>query len=222
MLAPITLCPLIATQSAASQKTICIDPGHPSDASRGTAGKHTTEIKVAWRIATLVSVNLRKDGYTVVLTKSREQQFVTNRRRAEIANKAHAAILLRLHCDAASDSGFGVYYPDHPGRAKDGHRGPSQEVLTHSKQAATVFHASMAQSLRGQLRDRGLMTDRQTAIGARQGALTGSIYSQVPTVLIEMVVLTNPRDEAFVLSKAGEQALAKAIAQATEAAVSNR
>jgi N-acetylmuramoyl-L-alanine amidase len=154
------------------------------------------------------------------MTKTKEQQFVTNRRRAEIANEAHASLLLRLHCDAASDSGFGIYYPAKRGRARDGHRGPNVAVLRASKLAAQLFHVAMATEIKGQLRDRGLMTDMQTAIGAKQGgALTGSIYSEVPTVLIEMVVLTNRHDEAFVTSKSGEVALAKAIAKATEAAV---
>ncbi|MHB8635303.1 MAG: N-acetylmuramoyl-L-alanine amidase family protein [Fimbriimonadaceae bacterium] len=198
---------------------ICIDPGHPSESGRGAIGKHTTEIKVAWRIANLVATKLRTDGYAVVLTKSNEQQFVTNRRRAEIANNAHAALLLRLHCDASSASGFGVYYPDRAGQAPDGHRGPSKEVLTRSATSAKIFHAEVAKRLAGKLHDRGLMSDMKTAIGGRQGALTGSIYSKVPTVLIEMVVLTNRHDEAFVTSKIGERELSNAIAAAAEAAV---
>ena len=203
----------------AAAQTICLDPGHPSEAGRGTAGKHTTEIKVAWRIANLVAAKLKSDGYTVVMTKTSEQQFVKNRRRAEIANSAHAALLLRLHCDASGETGFAVYYPDRTGRAPDGHRGPSREVLTESAIAAHKFHAEVAKQLAGQLHDRGLMTDMKTAIGAKQGALTGSIYSQVPTVLIEMVVLNNRHDEEFVTTKAGEQALANAIAKAAEASV---
>src|SRR5579862_4418138 len=197
-----------------SQSTICLDPGHPSESGRGAAGKHTTEIKVAWRIATLVAAKLKADGFTVVMTKTTEQQFVKNRRRAEIANKAHAALLLRLHCDASGESGFGVYYPDRAGRAPDGHRGPSAEVLKLSSAAARRFHTAVAKELDGKLHDRGLMTDMQTAIGGKQGALTGSIYSQVPTVLIEMVVLTNRHDEAFVTSKVGERELSNAIAAA--------
>ena len=218
-----TLILAAALTTLAPAQTICLDPGHPSEASSGTAGKHTTEIKVAWRIAVLVKAKLQAEGYRVVMTKTKEQQYVTNKHRAEIANAAGAALLLRLHCDAASDSGFGVYYPARTGRARDGHRGPSADVLRMCKPAAGAFHAVMAAQLKGQLRDRGLMTDMQTAIGAKQGgALTGSIYSEVPTVLVEMVVLTNRHDEAWVMSKAGEKALSDAIAVAAEAAVGKR
>jgi len=211
------------TSPTAAAQTICLDPGHPSEAGRGATGRNTTEIKVAWRIAVLVKAKLQADGYQVVMTKSKEQQYVTNKRRAEVANGAGAALLLRLHCDAGSDSGFGVYYPGQVGRARDGHTGPSAEVLRQSKLAAERFQAALSTQLKGQLHDRGLMTDKQTAIGAKQGgALTGSIYSQVPTVLVEMVVLTNQHDEAFVMSKAGEKTLSDAIAVAAEAAVGKR
>jgi len=70
--------------------------------------------------------------------------------------------------------------------------------------------------------DRGLMTDRQTAIGKRQGALTGSIYSQVPVLLIELAVLTNPKDEKFLASKDGFEHLCQAIAAGVRVAVPRR
>ena len=34
----------------------------------------------------------------------------------------------------------------------------------------------------------GVKTDRQTAIGGKQGALTGSVFSEVPVVTVEMLV----------------------------------
>jgi len=39
------------------------------------------------------------------------------------------------------------------------------------------------------LKDGGVRGDSKTLIGSKQGALTGSIFSQVPIVTIEMVVL---------------------------------
>jgi N-acetylmuramoyl-L-alanine amidase len=57
-----------------------------------------------------------------------------------------------------------------------------------------------------------------TAVGAKQGALTGSIFSLVPVILVEMVVLTNSVDEAFFL-KHGKTKLADALEQGVVAAV---
>lgn len=198
--------------------TICIDPGHPSDAGSGTRGKHSTEIGVAWQVATALEAELKAEGFRVVLTKHAEPEMVTNRRRAEIANEARAALMVRLHCDAGEGSGFAVYYPDRKGTWK-GNTGPDATVLQSSALAGKRFHLAMAETLAGSvLKDNGLKTDMQTAIGARQGALTGSIFSQVPVVLVEMVVLTNPKDEDFILSEAGKTLVVKALARGVLAA----
>ncbi|HLK13331.1 MAG TPA: hypothetical protein VKT78_00875, partial [Fimbriimonadaceae bacterium] len=94
----------------------------------------------------------------------------------------------------------------------------SADVLRRTKPVAEAFHTALANALAGKLHDRGLMGDGKTAIGGRQGALTGSIYSRVPTVLVEMVVLTNRHDEAFITSQQGSAAMAEALAMAAEKA----
>jgi N-acetylmuramoyl-L-alanine amidase len=204
--------------SLAAAQTVCLDPGHPSENGAGSRGKRLTEVEVAWRVAKRLEELLLADGYQVVLTKRTQNEKVVNRRRAEIANSSQADLLLRLHCDAAAGSGFGVYYPAHSGRA---HRvtGPSAAVRQASAALARKFHPAVAQALQGVHKDRGLRTDRQTAIGRRQGALTGSIFSKVPVLLVELAVLTNPRDEAFLASKKGFEALCQALRKGVYAAV---
>ncbi len=201
-----------------SAQTVCIDPGHISEVGAGTKGRKTTELKVAWEVAQLLKERLAQKGITTVLTKSKIDQKVLNRERSAIANKNKVDLMVRLHCDAAAGSGFAVYYPSRKGTAR-GVTGPSQAVLTRSKAAANRFHAAMAKTLAGSLKDNGLKTDLATAIGAKQGALTGSIHSQVPVLLVEMVVLTNPKDEAFVVSRSGRAALVEALTQGVLAAV---
>jgi N-acetylmuramoyl-L-alanine amidase len=200
-------------------RKICIDPGHPSEVGIGTKGKKATEVGVAWRMALLVKDLLRERGATIVLTKSREREMVKNRRRAEIANAANADLMLRLHCDAEGRTGASVYYPDRPGRSSDGMRGPSAAVIAISRKAGQAFHPAFRAELNGVFADRGLLTDAQTFIGGKQGALTGSIYSKVPVLLVEMCVLTSPADEAFITSKSGEARMARALAKGAEAAV---
>lgn len=190
--------------------TICIDPGHPSEVGPGTRGKKITEMRAVWLVGQKLERRLKARGMKVVMTKSREKEKVTNRRRAEIANQAQADLMIRLHCDAQSGRGFATYYPDRAGRAQ-GRTGPSPEVLRQSKLAATAFHSEAARVLRGHLPVLGLYTDRRTKIGAQQGALTGSIFSEVPVLLVELVVLTHPQDEAFILTDAGQEKLAEAL-----------
>lgn len=199
-------------------QTICIDPGHPSENGRGSRGKALSEIEATWKVGVRLRQILEKDGYRVVMTKSDQEEMVTNRRRAQIANDAKSDLMLRLHCDAAAGSGISAYYPKEPGTAH-GRTGPSDRVRTRSGELARLFFPAVVQALDGQHASRGLMTDRQTAIGKRQGALTGSIFSSVPVILVELAVLTNPKDEAFISSPKGVEALAQAMAAGVRAAV---
>ena len=201
-------------------KRVCIDPGHPSEVGIGTQGKRVTEVGIAWLVALRVRDILTERGAKVLLTKNTERQMVTNRKRAEIANKFEAHLLLRLHCDADAGTGIAVYYPDKQGKTRDGVVGPSSAVIATTAKMAVPFHKALIASLgTDKLKNRGLKTDRETFIGGKQGALTGSIFSTVPTILVEMVVLTNPHDEAFIADPAGREKMAVALADATQAAL---
>lgn len=191
---------------------ICIDPGHPSENGIGAAVSGATEVGIAWRVALRLRDLIRVCGGIVILTKSREREYVTNQRRAEIANRAHADLMVRLHCDdAPGATEITTYCPDREGTAPDGFRGPVLAVRAASRHAAQPFHAALVRSLADVLADRGCLTDRQTAIGARQGALTGSIRSEVPVVLVEMCVLSSAHDRAFITRPDGEERLARAL-----------
>jgi N-acetylmuramoyl-L-alanine amidase len=196
---------------------VCIDPGHPSENNDG--GELTNglrEVTVNWEVAVLLRRELESDGFTVVMTKEGESEFVTNKDRAEMANRAQADLLLRLHADAGKASGFTVYYPRKQGTAR-GVTGPAVDVLRSSKSAAQAFHAALAQGLRGKLKDNGLRGDEQTFIGGKQGALTGSIFSKVPTILVEMVFLTTPQDAEWIKQPSNKKLMAEAIAEGIRA-----
>jgi N-acetylmuramoyl-L-alanine amidase len=199
-------------------QTICIDPGHPSEVGRGTSGKKISELTAAWKVAKLLEGKLKKAGMTVVLTKAKEGQFVKNKDRAEIANKAKADLLVRLHCDANEGGGFAVYVPMKKG-ISGGKTGPSEAVIKVSTELGKLFHAELAKHLSKHLKDNGLLGDIRTAVGAKQGALTGSIFSKVPVVLVEMCCLANTKDEEFMASATGRENMAEALFKATKAAL---
>ena len=202
-------------------ETVCIDPGH-SKATVGATGRHGgVEYKLCWQVALKLKADLEKSGLTVVLTKQNVTENVTNENRAAIANKNNAALFLRLHCDAGKESGFATFYPAKSG-VKDGVRGPSLEVIAASKKAAVVFHPAAIADLAGALKSRGIRTDKQTAIGSKQGALTGSIFSKVPVVLVEMCVLSNAKDEAFILKEQNQERLAHALAEGVRAVLASK
>ncbi len=192
---------------------VCIDPGHASETSAGNVVQNgTTEVHIAWVVAMKLKALLDAEGIKVVMTKHREEEVVTNKDRARLANRAKAALMIRLHCDASEDSGYAVYSPDRQGTVQ-GVTGPSQAVIDRSRLAAEAVHQGMVSVLGGVLKDGGVRGDSKTFIGSKQGALTGSIFSEVPAVLIEMVVLSNPADAEFIKSEDGQQKMARAIAE---------
>ena len=197
---------------------VCVDPGHTSETSQGTASRdgRLTERHVNWVIGLRLKTLLESEGATVVLTKTSERQIVANRRRAEIANAAQADLLLRLHCDSGETSGLATYYPDRQGR-RFGVTGPSLSVIAASRRAARVFQPVVIAALGGTERDAGIKGDSQTAVGGKQGALTGSIFSRVPALTVEMCVLTNAHDYRFIRAPAGQEAMARALAAGVRA-----
>jgi N-acetylmuramoyl-L-alanine amidase len=191
---------------------VCIDPGHPSENNDGeklTNGLRETTLN--WEVALLLKQRLEADGFKVVLTKTTEKEFVTNRRRAEIANAAKASLFLRLHADEGKSTGFTVYYPSRPGRSQ-GVEGPSAEVLAASKRAGSLFHHAFASNLKGQLKDNGLRGEEGTFIGGKQGALTGSIFSKVPTLLVEMIFISSPKDAEWIKQDSNKRVMVQALA----------
>jgi len=215
VLAAILLCILTTPGVTGSpdKPVVCLDPGHPSEINDGYQKQNgTTETHINWDVAQRVRNLLVKDGYKVVMTKQRENQLVRNVRRAEIANRAHAAIMLRLHCDTGDGTGFRVFYPNQA--ARDGKvTGPPADVRERSRVAADAIHEGIVSTIGDRLHDNGVTTDRSTTVGRKMGgALIGSIHSNVPVVLVEMVFLNNSKDAAFIKSEEGQKLFAQALA----------
>ena len=205
-------------KAADARTIVCIDPGHPSEVASGKNVQNgTSETETNWLVATRLREALEARGYEVVMTKASEDELVKNKDRALVANRARASLMIRLHCDASTEHGFAVYYPDRKGRAKDGTTGPAPDVIEESRRAAEAVHSGLVEGLSDALDDNGVRTDYQTKVGREQGgALTGSIFSEVPVVTIEMVVLSNGADAEFIKTEEGQRRMAEAIAKGVE------
>jgi N-acetylmuramoyl-L-alanine amidase len=209
---PVKETPAPVKTPAARQKAVCIDPGHPSEVNSGsTIQNGTTEVHIAWVVALRLKQILEDQGFKVTMTKSREGELVKNVDRAAIGNSSGAELMVRLHCDAGNDEGFAVYAPDRQA-TKENTTGPPQAVIDKSKILADAIDREMSKSLTRDLKNGGVRGDSQTAVGSQQGALTVSIFSRIPIVTIEMVVLSNKADAEFIKSEAGQQKMARAVA----------
>jgi len=210
------------TQSDYKKIIVAIDPGHPSETSSGCAHHGTTELQICWEVALKLEELIAKESIlSSIKTKQEVNTKVTNRERAEIANKAGAAILVRLHCDSGNGSGYTVYYPDKPGTAQ-GVTGPNEDVISQSRLAAECMQLGLAKILGSHLKLNPIRTDSITYVGLKQGALTGSIFSRVPAVVVEMVYLSNASDAVFIKDAKGQDLVARGILAGIEEFISKK
>lgn len=198
---------------------VCVDPGHPNTFNAATDMVNgTNENRINWQVGVRLERQLKEAGYEVVMTRNAELHSVENKDRARICNAAGAALVVHLHCESTPGTGFALYYPDREGvydykdDPENGFRGPSAAVRSESRNLGGLVANGMTSSLAGTLANRGVYGDSRTAVGSRQGALTFSIFSEIPTLTIEMVVLTNKKDAEFIKAAAGQEKMAAAIA----------
>jgi N-acetylmuramoyl-L-alanine amidase len=217
-----------AAFTAATCNRIAIDPGHNSRANLATEpigpGSRTRKIKDGGGtrgVATgtpesvvnlRVSLRLRKllvaDGYCVTMTRTRQTGVsMGNVARARIANRAHAALFVRIHADGSTDHsrhGTSTLYPAF-------HRGWTDDILPASRIAAAKIQGQVVRTLGS--RDLGTVP---------RSDITGFNWANVPVVLAELGFLTNPREDRLLSSAAYEQRAARGLERGIRAFVPPR
>jgi N-acetylmuramoyl-L-alanine amidase len=196
--------------SATGAPLVVIDPGHDLYGNSATEpigpGSGTRKIKdgrgasgvvsgkreavinlaVSKRLATL----LRGAGIRVVMTRTTTSHTsMGNVARAQFANRRHAALEVRIHCDGSTSgaSGTHVLYPAY-------RSGWTSDIYKRSLKLAKLVQAGLVGSLG--LPNRGL--DARSDI-------TGFNWANVPVILPELGFLTNPGEDRILASSAGQQ-----------------
>ena len=179
---------------------IVIDPGHQAKANLeqepigpdaretkykvtgGTTGVVTgkPEYVLTLEAANLLKAHLEKKGFQVILTRTSHDVDISNRERAEIANRHEADLFVRLHADgseSSATSGFSVLVPakDHPYTAAvyEDSYSAAQFVLTHLSKEIPIH---------------------QNGIFFRND-MSGFNWSKVPVILPEIGFMTNPEED---------------------------
>ena len=209
----------LAFGGAACGPTIVVDPGHdlrpnlatepigPGSKRRkikdggGTRGvaTGTPEHRVNLEVALLLRDELVERGYCVVMTRARSGgKSIGNVTRARIANRARAALFVRIHADGSTDRsrrGTSVLYPAL-------RRGWTDDILPESRTAARVIQRDLRAALG--FRDLGIVP---------RSDLTGFNWSDVPVVLAEVGFLTNPREDRLLSSRTYQRRAARGLTQ---------
>lgn len=206
------------TNTKKTGKTICIDAGHqrygnnaleaigPGSSIRkpkvtsGTEGKYThkAESEVNLETAKKLKSILISRGYKVVMVRESQDVNISNVQRAEIANKSNADLAIRIHCDGSGNSALHGYF-----------------ILTPSSSNRFLSSSIVNSSLR---LTKCLLPAIQKATGANNRGisyrddLTGTNWSKVPTVLVEMGEMSNKQEDYALSTPAYQEKMATGMA----------
>ncbi|MDR3686889.1 MAG: N-acetylmuramoyl-L-alanine amidase [Coriobacteriia bacterium] len=167
---------------------------------------HTEESERNLEVALRLQKVLEARGVKVVMVRTKQNVQITNKQRAELANSVNAALFIRLHCDSGPSNVTGVltlrpeknWYPAHP-------------IVAQSKIAASLIQAATLAATGA--KDRGI-TPRNDEVGFN--------WSQVPSVLVEMGLLSNKTEATKLGTAAYQNKLADGMANGIVAYLKTR
>jgi hypothetical protein len=214
---PSTESPALQAQNNRQQQKppfiVCIDPGHPSETSAGANAHGLSENRLNWQVAVRLAQRLRAMNIPYVLTKASEKQYVTNRRRAEIANGANpyrrpTAILFACTAMSVRTRASPGIIPTVPGAKA---RRPARRAMCKiaSRSAAHTMNSAMIPVLRGYLRTNPIKTDACTYVGGKQAAFSPARSIRVGRQRHRDVLHHQKADAQFIASTKGQEKMAK-------------
>ena len=180
---------------------VVVDPGHdlranlatepigPGSATRkikdggGTRGVVTgiREADLVLDVSLRLRVLLRRAGVRVVMTRTTTAgTSMGNVARARIANRAAAALFVRVHADGHPDPAARGTHTLSPALRQ----GWTDDVYGASRRAAGIVQAELLRALG--FPDRGLQ---------ERADFTGFNWSDVPVILVELGFMTNPVED---------------------------
>ncbi|MGR3951633.1 MAG: N-acetylmuramoyl-L-alanine amidase [Chlamydia sp.] len=182
------------------ERLILLDPGHGgTDIGCRSNGVYPQiqEKNITLALIRILQDNLKKMGYRVALTRSKDI-YLHRQKRAEYANTIRASLFISLHCNWTSKENIqGIeifYYKNSKNRSR----------VTQSKRFAEIV-------LRHLLKKNSIV-DR----GVKHGNFWVVRETNMPAILVEVGFLSNKVEALLLNSKAYKQYIAQAIATGTD------
>ncbi|MGM0411053.1 MAG: N-acetylmuramoyl-L-alanine amidase family protein, partial [Bacillota bacterium] len=155
---------------------IVIDPGH-GGFDPGAIGPNGLQEKVVnLNIALKLKEILNNKGYNVLLTRD-DDEYISLQRRVEIAKEEKAMIFISIHNNSSRKS----------------HTGGSEVYVSKNYKKEDM---ELANLINNNLRDRIKLDDR----GIKQDNFYVIKNTIMPSVLVEVAFLSNPREESLLES----------------------
>ena len=222
-------------------KTIVIDPGHGGK-DTGAQGKNSNEKDIVLAVGKLLKKELEKEGFKVKMTRDKDV-FIELGERANLANQWDGDLFISLHCNAIDASperkkqikGYNVYVLRAPESEEDkaiarrenkvatlyGEKNAKEELsplewfklearLEKYKQNSYMFTEQMLKAF-----DDGKIKRQGGGVGgAGFMVLVGAL---MPAVLFEIGFISNPEEEAYMMTNKAQADIAERISKAVSA-----
>lgn len=174
--------------------------------SQGSEGKFTgqAEFDLNLQVALLLRNELIRRGYSVVMIRETNNVSISNKERAEIANKYNAAAFIRIHANGSLDETV-------------------HGALTICQSTSNPYPDCARHYERSRLLSELVLDSfcRQTEIHQlkvyEMDNMTGTNWSRVPTTIVEMGYLSNRSDDELMNSTYFYQEAAVGIANGLDA-----
>jgi N-acetylmuramoyl-L-alanine amidase len=226
-------------RSAYKVKTVVIDAGHGGK-DPGTHGKVAKEKDIALKVALELGKTIKKNMPDVKVYYTRTtNKFIELHDRADLANRNHADLFISIHCNANPNSkdiyGTETYTMGlHTSEGnldvakrenavilqEDDHEehyegfdpdSPMAHILMANYQSAYLENSlRFAKNVETQFKDRAGRKSR----GVKQAGFIVLWQSAMPSALIEIGFLTNPKEEKYLNDPLGQSYIASAVFRA--------
>lgn len=219
-------------------RTVVIDPGHGGRAP-GAVGRRVKEKDVALAISLKLGEYIKQNlpDVKVIYTRTTDVD-VELRDRTRIANENQADLFISIHLNASANrSAYGtetfvmgphrnqanlevaklenaaILYEDNYLEYYDGYdpNSPESNIIFSLFQNAHLNQSLlMASLIQDQFRERARRVDR----GVKQAGFLVLYRATMPSVLVEVGFISNPREEEFLASEEGQTLIASALFRA--------
>jgi N-acetylmuramoyl-L-alanine amidase len=219
------------SQPPRSPLTIVIDPGHggkdPGAMGPGGLAEKTVVLQVAKELRQII----QQEFPTARVVLTREQDvFIPLRERARIANRLQAVLFISLHLNSGQNhaaSGIETWYLSFAASerankiaARENRMSAAQlsdleVILRHLRETDRINQSAAL----AQLMQHALVVHMQRQYvdiqdrGVEGAPFAVLVHTEMPSILVELAFVSNPKDEALLRGRTYQQALAYGVVE---------